>query len=59
MLAISSGTGFFPHDTGKKKNKQEMSSEYDGGATVVMDVEGLLSGETFKICKHFHPLQKN
>lgn len=32
-----------------------MSSEYDGGAAVVLDVEGFLSGETIKICKHFLP----
>lgn len=43
---------FFP-TTRVKKNKQEMSSEYDGGAAVVLDVEGFLSGETIKICKHF------
>lgn len=32
-----------------------MSSEYDGGAAVALDVEGFLSGETIKICKHFLP----
>lgn len=50
---------FTPTMVIKQTNKREMSSEYDRGAAAVLDVEGFLSGETIKICKHFLPLQKN